>query len=111
MAEVGKKLIWQKLATFTMECGLQSKTGGAPWAALTATANTQVVEDIMSSLRLRKGYMTFKLPCFRSNLFYDVQFKDTLEVSQDIISMVLISLVRMSARTWLPLSRTAWGRT
>ena len=60
---------------------LRSKTGNVPWAALTATANTQVVEDIMSSLRLRKGYKTFKLPCFRSNLFYDVQFKDVLEVS------------------------------
>merc|ERR1719318_250324 len=72
---------------------LRSKTGNAPWAALTATANTQVVEDIMSSLRLRKGYKTFKLPCFRSNLFYDVQFKDTLENEcEDLATFVKDSL-------------------
>ena len=57
---------------------LRRLTGSAPWAALTATANTQVVEDIISNLGLRPGYKTFKLPCFRSNLFYDVVFKDNV---------------------------------
>ena len=72
-------------------------TGAAPWAALTATANTQVrqwgrwtgllapvqvVSDIASSLQLRPGYRTFKLPCFRSNIHYDVIFKEILDVSQ-----------------------------
>jgi len=72
---------------------LRSKTGNVPWAALTATANTQVVEDIMSSLGLRKGYKTFKLPCFRSNLYYDVQFKDVLENEfEDLVSFVKTSL-------------------
>ena len=60
---------------------LRRLTGSTPWAALTATANTQVVEDIIASLRLRPGYKTFKLPCFRSNLFYEVLFKETLSVS------------------------------
>ena len=59
---------------------LRSKTGKASWAALTATANTQVVEDIISSLKFAKGLRKFKLPCFRSNLFYEVRFKETIEV-------------------------------
>ena len=57
---------------------LRRLTGSAPWAALTATANTQVVEDIIANLSLRPGHKTFKLPCFRSNLFYDVVFKDNV---------------------------------
>ena len=60
---------------------LRAITGGRPWVALTATANTQVVEDIIASLRLRPGYKTYKLPCFRSNLFYDVLFKENISVS------------------------------
>ena len=41
-------------------------------------ATPAVVEDIVSSLKLGKDYKTFKLPCFRKNIFYDVQFKDAL---------------------------------
>ena len=61
---------------------LRAVTGTRPWVALTATANSQVVEDIIASLGLRPGYKTFKLPCFRSNLFYDVVFKENISVSQ-----------------------------
>ena len=57
---------------------LKSRTGSVPWAALTATATPSVVEDIVASLKLGKDYKTFKLPCFRKNIFYDVQFKDAL---------------------------------
>ena len=57
---------------------LKTRTGSAPWAALTATATPAVVEDIVSSLKLRKNHKTFKLPCFRKNIFYDVQFTDAL---------------------------------
>ena len=65
---------------------LRALTGSRPWVALTATANNQVVEDVIASLQLRKGYKTFKLPCFRSNLYYDVVFKETISVSLDICS-------------------------
>ena len=41
-------------------------------------ATPAVVEDIVTSLKLGKDYKTFKLPCFRKNIFYDVQFKDAL---------------------------------
>jgi len=72
---------------------LRNKIGTVPWAALTATANTQVVDDIISSLKLRKGFKTFKLPCFRANLFYDVRFKETLENEfEDLAKFVKNSL-------------------
>ena len=57
---------------------LREKTGRkVPWLALTATASNAVVEDIHKQLKLAKC-KTFKLPCFRKNLFYDVQFRDTM---------------------------------
>ena len=45
----------------------------------------QVVEDIISNLKLSTGYKTYKLPCFRSNLFYDVVFKENL--SNELIDL------------------------
>lgn len=49
-----------------------------PWIALTATASTTVVRDIVKHLCLRAPIQTFKMPCFRKNLFYDVVFKETV---------------------------------
>ena len=60
---------------------LRQITGSVPWVALTATASTKMVSDIVSALKLSQDFKTFKLPCFRSNLFYDVIFKDTVDVS------------------------------
>ena len=57
---------------------LRSMTGGAKWAALTATASPQVMEEIKLKLRLRET-KAFKLPCFRNNIYYDVYFKDGLQ--------------------------------
>jgi ATP-dependent DNA helicase Q5 len=45
--------------------------------ALTATASSTVVEDIHKQLSLKR-VKQFKVPCFRSNLFYDVQFRDIM---------------------------------
>jgi ATP-dependent DNA helicase Q5 len=57
---------------------LRSRTGsGVPWVALTATASSTVVEDIHKQLSLKR-VKQFKVPCFRSNLFYDVQFRDIM---------------------------------
>lgn len=39
----------------------------------------QVVEDIFAQLKLKKPIAKFKASCFRSNLYYDVRFKDALE--------------------------------
>lgn len=39
----------------------------------------QVVDDIYLQLKLKKPVAKFKASCFRSNLFYDIQFKDALD--------------------------------
>uniref|UniRef100_A0A2S2QW87 DNA 3'-5' helicase n=1 Tax=Sipha flava TaxID=143950 RepID=A0A2S2QW87_9HEMI len=49
-----------------------------PWIALTATASADVVTDIMNVLCLKTPVSKFSTPCFRSNLFYDVIFDDTI---------------------------------
>lgn len=60
---------------------LRIKDDRVPIIALTATASTSVMDDIISTLSFRMGYKTFKIPCHRSNLFYEVQYKNTTEVS------------------------------
>ncbi|NXS57939.1 RECQ5 helicase, partial [Brachypteracias leptosomus] len=57
---------------------LRSRLPAAPCVALTATATSQVQQDIVAALKLKQPLATFKTPCFRSNLFYDVQFKELL---------------------------------
>ncbi|NXO59586.1 RECQ5 helicase, partial [Aramus guarauna] len=57
---------------------LRTRIPNTPCVALTATATKQVQEDIVAALKLKQPLSTFKTPCFRSNLFYDVQFKDLL---------------------------------
>ncbi|NXS11645.1 RECQ5 helicase, partial [Neodrepanis coruscans] len=57
---------------------LRSRIPSTPCVALTATATKQVQEDIVAALKLKQPLSTFKTPCFRSNLFYDVQFKELL---------------------------------
>lgn len=57
---------------------LRSMYLSVPWIALTATASKEVVKDIVKRLSLTKPLATFKTPCFRSNLFYDVVFKETI---------------------------------
>ncbi|XP_050435880.1 ATP-dependent DNA helicase Q5 isoform X2 [Adelges cooleyi] len=52
-----------------------------PWIALTATASAEVVKDIMSALSLKNPVSKFTTPCFRSNLYYDVIFDDTISNS------------------------------
>ncbi|XP_018318935.1 uncharacterized protein LOC108732553 isoform X2 [Agrilus planipennis] len=50
-----------------------------PFVALTATAGAEVIKDIVSSLRFPESYKTFRSSCFRSNLFYDVYFQNSLD--------------------------------
>ncbi|NWU90863.1 RECQ5 helicase, partial [Upupa epops] len=57
---------------------LRTRIPRTPCVALTATATKQVQEDIVAALKLKQPLSTFKTPCFRSNLFYDVQFKELL---------------------------------
>ncbi|XP_003786174.1 ATP-dependent DNA helicase Q5 isoform X1 [Otolemur garnettii] len=57
---------------------LRSRLGRTPCVALTATATPQVQEDVFAALHLKQPVATFKTPCFRANLFYDVQFKELI---------------------------------
>ncbi|XP_066876678.1 ATP-dependent DNA helicase Q5 isoform X1 [Kogia breviceps] len=57
---------------------LRPRLAHAPCVALTATATPQVQEDVFAALQLKQPVATFKTPCFRANLFYDVQFKELL---------------------------------
>ncbi|XP_046533327.1 ATP-dependent DNA helicase Q5 [Equus quagga] len=57
---------------------LRSRLAHAPCVALTATATPQVREDVFAALHLKQPVAIFKTPCFRANLFYDVQFKELL---------------------------------
>lgn len=57
---------------------LRSRLAHAPCVALTATATPQVREDVFAALHLKQPVAVFKTPCFRANLFYDVQFKELL---------------------------------
>ena len=56
-------------------------TGKVPWVALTASATLRDIAEIKTQLKFRSEAQTFKLPCFRSNLVYDVRFKDPNNVS------------------------------
>ncbi|XP_048346349.1 ATP-dependent DNA helicase Q5 [Sphaerodactylus townsendi] len=57
---------------------LRHRIPNAPCIALTATATKRVQDDIVTSLKLRQPIATFRTSCFRSNLFYDVQYKELL---------------------------------
>lgn len=56
---------------------LRERLPGVPCVALTATAPRRVQEDIMRSLHLHQP-LSFSTPVFRSNLRYDVIFRDIL---------------------------------
>ncbi|XP_060620657.2 ATP-dependent DNA helicase Q5 isoform X1 [Anolis sagrei] len=57
---------------------LRCRIPNTPCIALTATATKRVQDDIIASLKLKLPVTTFKTPCFRPNLFYDVQYKELL---------------------------------
>lgn len=60
----------------------------------------QVVEDILKQLSLRSPVATFKVPCFRSNLYYDVVFSDTMEdPCEDLKEFIDESLEEYDSKT------------
>lgn len=48
------------------------------WIALTATASAEVTKDIFKQLSLKEP-KSFKTPCFRKNLFYDIIYKNSIQ--------------------------------
>uniref|UniRef100_A0A673WY99 ATP-dependent DNA helicase n=1 Tax=Salmo trutta TaxID=8032 RepID=A0A673WY99_SALTR len=57
---------------------LRARLPGVSCVALTATATQKVQEDIAKSLRLRSP-LSFATPVFRSNLHYEVVYRELLE--------------------------------
>ena len=55
---------------------------GVHCLALTATATEEVRDDIFKFLSLTNA-LSFSLPCYRENLFYDVRFKEGLKKPVD----------------------------
>ena len=81
--------------------------GGVPWVALTATASSKVAQDIVESLKFQE-FKTYKLPCFRKNIFYDVKFKtNNVSISLAIFNcwvkplMSVLSVLNYSLATCL----------
>ncbi|XP_026832447.1 ATP-dependent DNA helicase Q5 isoform X2 [Drosophila erecta] len=58
---------------------LRSKYTDVIWLALTATASSEVKEDIYKQLRLHQPVAQFSTPSFRKNLFYDIVYKNSIE--------------------------------
>ncbi|XP_059484935.1 ATP-dependent DNA helicase Q5-like [Neocloeon triangulifer] len=57
---------------------LRTLCPGVQWVAVTATASKSVQKDIYEQLKLQSP-AAFRVSCFRSNLFYDVVFKDAMD--------------------------------
>lgn len=49
-----------------------------PWIALTATAPAKVKDDLIQNLSLSGPVKCFKISSFRSNLYYDIAYKNQL---------------------------------
>ncbi|EDV97333.1 GH16802 [Drosophila grimshawi] len=58
---------------------LRAKYPDVVWLALTATASREVREDIYKQLKLRQPVAQFSTPSFRSNLYYDIVYKNSIE--------------------------------
>ncbi|PSN39325.1 hypothetical protein C0J52_23599 [Blattella germanica] len=72
---------------------LRAKYMDIPWIALTATASAKVVEDIIKQLQLRKPIGTYKKPCYRSNLYYDVVFMNGMLNPFEELKKFIMSLL------------------
>ncbi|XP_077296095.1 recQ5 helicase isoform X2 [Arctopsyche grandis] len=62
---------------------LRTEHKSVPWIALTATASKDVVNDIIHNLKLTKSLVQFKTPCFRTNLYYDLIFLNSIDDEYD----------------------------
>ena len=67
------------------------------WIALTATATKKVKEDILRQLSLTPPVSVLRTNSFRSNLFYDVKFKDLLDDPVADLCRFLVSCLKDDA--------------
>jgi len=64
------------------------------WIALTATATKKVKDDIIKTLCLKPPVSVFRTNSFRSNLFYDVRFKELLDDPVDDLCKFLTKCLK-----------------
>ncbi|CAF0735464.1 unnamed protein product [Didymodactylos carnosus] len=57
---------------------LHESLSNVPCVAVTATASSKVIDDIFTSLHLNQPVSKFQSSVFRSNLFYEICFKELL---------------------------------
>lgn len=81
-----------------------------PCVALTATANSRVKADIITTLRLNPDtsecflvtqFREFTTGVFRSNLFYDVVFSDLLKTPFDELARFIIKCIGTTQVFWV----------
>lgn len=66
------------------------------WVALTATASKEVTDDVFRQLSLKEP-KSFKTPCFRKNLFYDIVYKNSIQ--DDYIHLSDFALKCLKSKT------------
>ncbi|KAH9515904.1 recQ5 helicase [Dermatophagoides farinae] len=72
---------------------LKSNHPSVPWMALTATASSKVMNDIITILKFRQPVDKYIMSNFRSNLHYDVHYKDsTNKTLEDLKNFVIKEL-------------------
>ncbi|KAF7489766.1 ATP-dependent DNA helicase Q5 [Sarcoptes scabiei] len=70
---------------------IKSRYLSVPWMALTATASSKVMDDILRLLKFRDPIEKFIMSNFRSNLHYDVIFKNSLKNPHDDLKEFIIN--------------------
>ncbi|XP_065200983.1 ATP-dependent DNA helicase Q5-like [Planococcus citri] len=78
-----------------------------PWIALTATANKNVMADIIKQLKLKEP-LTFKTSSFRENIHYDVIFEDNIQNSLDHLKQFILECIGDDAES-IPLNQRGCG--
>ncbi|XP_066931580.1 ATP-dependent DNA helicase Q5-like [Clytia hemisphaerica] len=66
------------------------------WIALTATATKRVQDDVIRTLALKQPVSLYRAETFRTNLFYDVRFKELLDEPVEDLSTFLKKGLEMS---------------
>ncbi|XP_076333140.1 ATP-dependent DNA helicase Q5-like [Tachypleus tridentatus] len=70
---------------------LRKKYSRVPWVALTITVSVTVMNDVLYYLNLKPPVAVFKASSFRSNIYYDVVFKDCMDDPLDDLKSFALS--------------------
>ncbi|XP_013783632.1 ATP-dependent DNA helicase Q5-like [Limulus polyphemus] len=70
---------------------LRKKYSRVPWVALTITVSVTVMNDVLYYLNLKPPVAVFKASSFRSNIYYDVVFKECMDNPFDDLKSFALS--------------------